>query len=116
VHTDINCFELSWKEYKSLVRKRFDVRCVDPMMGVKDLRQTRTVNEYRAAFDTFVSDCIYNDLNLSESDMVKWFVGGLKKNIQMVVRMFDPPTVEKAFRLARLYERATTGYTGTLTP
>jgi len=112
--TDRNCFELSWKEYSSLLSKRFEDRHVGSTTKLKCLRQTRTVKEYQIAFNSVVNDSTIQDLNLPESYIVSCFLGGLKRDIHLVVSIFDPPTVEKAFMLARLYERATLGYRGTL--
>nr|KYP48389.1 Retrotransposable element Tf2 [Cajanus cajan] len=65
------------------------------------LRQKKSVVEFYEEFDAIITR-----LNLSEDYMLSCFLGGLKHDIQMVVRMFQPTTVSKAFKLARLYEAA----------
>nr|KYP76052.1 hypothetical protein KK1_020273 [Cajanus cajan] len=67
------------------------------------LRQKKSVIEYYEEFDAIITR-----LNLSEEYLLSYFLGGLKKDIQMMVRMFQPTTVNKAFSLARLYEAANT--------
>jgi len=36
--------------------------------------------------------------------LVELFLGGLKQEVQMMIRMFQPSSVNKAFSLARIYE------------
>jgi len=38
--------------------------------------------------------------------MLSCFLGGLKKEIQMLVKMFQPTTMRRVFALARIYEAA----------
>ena len=51
-------------------------------------------------------DSIITRLNLLDAYVLSCFLGGLKKDVQMIVRMFQPPTVSRAFALARMYEAA----------
>lgn len=69
------------------------------MAGLMKLRQHRNVAEYHEEFDAIVSR-----LNLSEEYTLSCFLGGLKHEVQMLVRMFQPQSVRKAFSLAKMYE------------
>jgi hypothetical protein len=75
------------------------------MMELMHLPQQSSVTEYHEQFDAIISG-----LNLSEEYTLSYFLGGLKQDIQMTVRMFTPTTVVKAFTLAKLYESGCTCY------
>nr|KYP65288.1 hypothetical protein KK1_011520 [Cajanus cajan] len=87
----MNCSLLSWNAYTGLVRDRFGDVCVD--------LDRLSVGEYHEEFNVIIKR-----LNLSEQYILSCFLGGLKKDVQMLVRMFQPTTVQKAFTLARMYE------------
>ena len=53
------------------------------------------------AFNRLVSQ-----VELSEANQLSYFLGGLKQDVQMMVRMFQPTSVMKAFLLAKMYESA----------
>jgi len=55
--------------------------------------------EYHDQFDAVTSP-----LDLSDAHLLSCFLVGLKKDIQMTLRMFQPKDVRKAFQLAKLYE------------
>jgi len=57
------------------------------------------VTEYHEEFDSVITR-----LNLSDTYVLSCFLGGLKKDVQMIVRMFQPLTVSRVFALARMYE------------
>nr|KYP34597.1 hypothetical protein KK1_044431 [Cajanus cajan] len=67
------------------------------------LRQKTIVVAYHEEFHVVI-----NRLNLPKEYNLSCFLGGLKQDIQMMVRMFQPTTVRKAFTLAKLYESANT--------
>nr|KYP76051.1 hypothetical protein KK1_020272 [Cajanus cajan] len=85
----------------SLTHKKLQVHVLE--MDLMKLRQKKSVIEYYEEFDAIITR-----LNLSEEYLLSYFLGGLKKDIQMMVRMFQPTTVNKAFSLARLYEATNT--------
>nr|KYP45442.1 hypothetical protein KK1_033012 [Cajanus cajan] len=94
----------NWTEYVKLLRIRFGNLCEDPMVELMNLRQRSTVTAYHEEFDAII-----NQLELSEEYVLSCFLGGLRHDIQMLVRMFQPTTVMKAFTLAKLYESANQG-------
>lgn len=71
------------------------------MADLMKLRQHRSVAEYHEEFDAIISR-----LNLSEEYTLSCFLGGLKHEVQMLVRMFQPQSVRKSFSLAKMYEVA----------
>nr|KYP39328.1 hypothetical protein KK1_039377 [Cajanus cajan] len=91
----------SWKDYTEILLERFGEVCEDPMAELMRLRQRGTVTDYHNDFDAIVSR-----IELSESHQLSCFLGGLKLEIQMMVRMFQPTSVMKAFSLAKMYENA----------
>lgn len=63
------------------------------------LRQKHSVSEYHEEFDLII-----NRLSLSKEYVLSCFLGGLKSEVQMMVRMFQPSTTRQTFALARMYE------------
>lgn len=80
---------------------RFGDVCDDPMA---ELKRQRSVREYHEEFDSIITR-----LNLTEEYILSCFLGGLKKDIQMMVRMFQPNSVQHAFALAKMYEAINLG-------
>ncbi|CAL0311123.1 unnamed protein product [Lupinus luteus] len=79
------------------------------MAELMKLRQTRSVVEYHEEFDAIITR-----LDLSEDYTLSCFLGGLKNDVQMMVRMFQPQNVSKAFTLAKLYEAASPNVQGSV--
>jgi len=73
------------------------------MAALMRLRQKSSIQDYHEAFDQLVSQ-----VELSEANQLSCFLGGLKQDVQMMVRMFHPTSVMKAFSLAKMYESANT--------
>ncbi|KAJ1425372.1 Tify domain [Sesbania bispinosa] len=97
----LNCSSLCWADYAQLVIARFGDVCDDPMAELMKLRQKSSVVEYHEEFDSIITR-----LSLPENYTLSCFLGGLKQDIQMLVRMFNPTSVQRAFQLARMYEAA----------
>ena len=79
--------------------ERFGEVFDDPMAELMKIQQIGSMEEYHEAFD-----CIISRLQLSDDHILSCFLGGLKKEIQMLVRMFQPNSVKRAFTLAKMYE------------
>ena len=88
----------SWNEYQILLLDRFGDVCEDPMVDLMKLRQTGSIIEYHEEFDSIVSR-----VDLSDEHQLSCFLGGLKQEVQMIVRMFQPNSVRKAYSLAKMY-------------
>jgi len=71
----------------------------DPMVELLRLRQKTSVDAYHEEFNSIITR-----LKLSDDHILRCFLGGLKKEIQMMVRMFRPKSLQHAFTLARTYE------------
>ena len=91
----------SWNDYTKILIERFGEVCEDPMAELMRLWQKGTVTDYHTEFDAIVSR-----IDLSEANQLSCFLGGLQMEIQMMVRMFQPTFVMKAFSLAKMYENA----------
>ena len=89
----------SWEEYVQILTERFGDACDDPMAKLMNLRQKGTISEYHEQFDA-----IMTRLDLPADYSLSCFLGGLKTEVQMMVRMFQPQSVMKAYNLAKLYE------------
>ena len=69
------------------------------MADIKKLRQTESLQEY-----LMVVDSLMDKAQLSEDQAVSCFLRGLKHEMEMVVRMFNPRTLQAAYSLAKLQE------------
>ncbi|XP_020105551.1 uncharacterized protein LOC109722075 [Ananas comosus] len=95
----------TWEEYVVSLNTRFGADLFDdPMAELKNLKQTGTVMEYQDKFDTLL-----NRVELSEEYAVSCFLSGLKEEIQIPIRMFQPRTLQRALSLAKLQELAVDG-------
>ena len=61
----------------------FGAICDDPMVELLRLRQKTSVDAYHEEFNSIITT-----LKLSDDHILGCFLGGLKKEIQMMVRMF----------------------------
>jgi len=90
-----------WEEYTKIVLERFGEVVEDPMADLMKLRQKGFVTNYHEEFD-----CLVARVELWEEHKLSCFLEGLKQEVQMMVRMFQPLAVNKGFSLARMYELA----------
>ncbi|GKF44036.1 reverse transcriptase, partial [Tanacetum coccineum] len=88
-----------WSEYEKEIIARFNSVFEDPMVEIKNLKQDGEVKVYQEQFEVLL-----NRLDLTESYAVSFFIGGLKSEIGMPVRMFKPTTLKDASCLARMHE------------
>ncbi|XP_019420680.1 PREDICTED: uncharacterized protein LOC109330865 [Lupinus angustifolius] len=91
----------TWGEYVKTLIERFGEVYDDPIAELMKLRQKGTIVEYHKEFDVVITR-----LDRFEDYILSCFLSGLKNDVQMMVRMFQPQTVRKAFTLAKLYEVA----------
>lgn len=72
----------------------------DPMEMLTRLRQNGSVEAYKGQFET-----LSNRLrSLSENYKLSCFLSGLKDEIKLPVRMFNPPNLITAYGLAKIQE------------
>ncbi|GJY77978.1 reverse transcriptase [Tanacetum coccineum] len=85
-----------WLEYEKEITARFNNVFEDPMVEIKNLKQDGEVKVYQ--------EVLLNRLDLNESYAVSLFIGGLKSEIGMPIRMFKPTTLKDVSCLARMQE------------
>ncbi|GJW24762.1 copia protein [Tanacetum coccineum] len=86
--------------YVEALLKRFSSTYKDPMSELKNIRQRgRLVQLYIDAFDL-----IMTKVEVLEAQAVSFFLGGLNKEIEMIVRMFKPQSLADAYCLSKLQE------------
>ncbi|GJT37834.1 reverse transcriptase [Tanacetum coccineum] len=76
-----------WSEYEKEIIARFNSVFEDPMVEIKNLKQDGEVKVYQEQFEVLL-----NRLDLTESYAVSFFIGGLKSEIGMPVRMSNSGT------------------------
>lgn len=96
----------SWEEYISALSARYGSDLFDdPMAELKGLRQIGSVLEYQDKFDALL-----NRVELLEEYAMSCFISGLKDEIQIPIKMFQPRTLQRALSLAKLQEVAIEGH------
>ncbi|PKI34771.1 hypothetical protein CRG98_044838, partial [Punica granatum] len=91
---------MGWNEYVAAVVSRFgDTGYEDSMTDLKNLKQLGAVQDYMDEFDALL-----NKVSITESDALSHFLGGLRTEIQLPIRMFHPTTLAQAYSLAKLQE------------
>ncbi|XP_019239740.1 PREDICTED: uncharacterized protein LOC109219722 [Nicotiana attenuata] len=88
-----------WDEYIGALIETFSEEYTDPMLELKQLKQTGLVKEFQFAFARLLAQC---DLTVSQA--ISYFLGGLKEEQVNPVKMHEPQTLSKTYRLARLAE------------
>nr|GEV12055.1 putative mitochondrial protein [Tanacetum cinerariifolium] len=94
-----NGLEVTWKRYANEVLKRFRAVVEDPMTDLKNLRQTNTIKVYQDQFDALLSK-----VDITKSQAISMFLGGMNTDIAMMVRMFKPRTLDDTYFLENLQE------------
>nr|GEY43811.1 gypsy/Ty3 retroelement polyprotein [Tanacetum cinerariifolium] len=84
---------------QKVIPKTFDSVFEDPMVELKILKHVTTVQLYQEQFEAMM-----NKVELSEAYAVTLFIGGLKDEISMHVRMFKPNTLSDVYCLAKMQE------------
>ncbi|KAG8391290.1 hypothetical protein BUALT_Bualt01G0172600 [Buddleja alternifolia] len=91
----------SWVEYVRALSDRFGVSLFDdPMAELVNLKQTGNIQDYLDKFDGLM-----NCVELSETYAISCFMGGIKTEIAIHIRMFKPKTLEEVINLAKLQEQ-----------
>ncbi|GJU88044.1 reverse transcriptase [Tanacetum coccineum] len=89
----------TWELYEQEALSRFGAVFEDPMVELKNLKQTSTVKSYQDQFESLL-----NKVDLLESYAISLFVGGLKDESSMSIRMFKLTTLAGVFSIARMQE------------
>ena len=91
--------ESSWELYEEEVLKRFGMAFDDPLVELKNLKQTGSVQSYQDLFEGLL-----NKVELTEKQAISMFLGGLKDEVFMPIRMFSLTSLADVFSMARLQE------------
>lgn len=90
-----------WRNYKALLKERFEEVLDDPIAELKELKETEGISEYHAKFEL-----IRSRICMSEEYLVSAYLAGLRMDTQMHIRMFHPQSTRQCLVLGRLYEKA----------
>nr|GEU98041.1 reverse transcriptase [Tanacetum cinerariifolium] len=101
----INGDNVSWNVYVKEIMSRFGDVYEDPLVELKNLKQDGEVKKYQEKFKE-----LWNRVELTKSQAVSFYVGGrgLKHEISMPIKMFNPTTLKEVFCLARMQEATLT--------
>nr|GEU89675.1 gypsy/Ty3 retroelement polyprotein [Tanacetum cinerariifolium] len=92
-----------WEHFEVEVVKRFGVLYDDPIVELKNLKQTGSVQTYQEAFKALL-----NRVDLPELVVMSIFIGGLKPEVRTLIRMFQATTLSETYGLARMQEATNT--------
>nr|GEW01295.1 hypothetical protein [Tanacetum cinerariifolium] len=92
-----------WEHFEVEVVKRFGVLYDDPIVELKNLKQTGSVQHCQGVFEALL-----NKVDLPEPIAVSMFIGGLKPQVRTPMRMFQANTLSEAYQLARMQEATNT--------
>jgi len=101
MNSDLDMDAPSWPGFTKSLKDRFGAIGDDPMVALMRLRQKTSVDAYHEEFDSIITR-----LKLANDHILSCFLGGLKQDIQMIVRMFESTSLQHAFTLAKTYEAA----------
>jgi hypothetical protein len=94
------CFP-TWDDFIKAMQIRFGQGSYDdPMENLTKVKHVGSVEEYKTLFETLA----HRVFGLSESHKLSCFLGGLKDDIRLPVRMFNPKTLVDAYSLAKIQE------------
>ncbi|GKD03897.1 DEAD-box ATP-dependent RNA helicase 41 [Tanacetum coccineum] len=85
--------------YEGEVVKRFSAIYEDPIVDLKNLKQEASIQQYQEAFETLL-----NRVELNEAYAVSLFIGGLKKEVSMPIRMFKITNLTDVYAMAKMQE------------
>ncbi|GJU05073.1 DEAD-box ATP-dependent RNA helicase 41 [Tanacetum coccineum] len=88
-----------WEMYEGEVIKRFGAIYEDPIIDLKDLKQEGFMQQYQESFEALL-----NRVELNEAYVVSLFIGGLKKEISIPIRMFKITSLIDVYAMAKLQE------------
>jgi hypothetical protein len=93
--------EASWGEFVSALQIRFGRGAYDdPMESSSKLKQEGPLDDYKSKFDTLALKA----QGLPEAHKLSCFIGGLKEEIRLPVRMFNPKNLVDAYALAQIQD------------
>ncbi|GJT96789.1 hypothetical protein Tco_1092307 [Tanacetum coccineum] len=88
-----------WEMYEGEVVKRLGVVYEDPIVDLKNLNQEGYVQQYQESFKTLL-----NRVQLNEAYVVILFIGGLRKEVSMPMKMFKITNLTDVDAMAKMQE------------
>lgn len=85
--------------FASAICDRFNTSHMDPLKELKSLNQEGTVEAYQDSYEVLL-----NKERLTEQQSISVYIGGLKSDIGLAVKMFSPRSLKDVFKLARMQE------------
>ena len=89
----------TWNEYMMSLVERFGADYDDPMEEIKKGKQTGCVKDYQAIFERNLTR-----VNLSQENAISCFIGGLKHELNMAVKLGNPQTLSQVYKSTRMQE------------
>ncbi|XP_015074567.1 uncharacterized protein LOC107018569 [Solanum pennellii] len=89
----------TWNEYVMAMVERFGTDFDDPMDEIKKVKQIGCVKEYQAVFEMNLTR-----VNLSQENAISCFIGGLKHELNLAVKVTNLSTLAQVYRSSRLQE------------
>ncbi|XP_042963665.1 uncharacterized protein LOC122297621 [Carya illinoinensis] len=93
--------DMSWEDFVREFEARFGAILDDPFASLTKLRQVSSVEEYLQQFEVLA--CRIKGI-LPLSFIISCFISGLREDIRLSVKMFEPTSLSDAFCLARTRE------------
>lgn len=89
----------TWAEYAMILTEKFRENYDDPMEELKKIVQTSNVRDYQTTFERSLTR-----VNLSQENAINCFIGGLKEQVYIAVKMTNPRSLAQAFKAAMMQE------------
>ncbi|KAH0781176.1 hypothetical protein KY290_000774 [Solanum tuberosum] len=89
----------TWNDYVMALVERFGTDFDDPMEEIKKVKQVGSVKDYQAIFEKNLTR-----VNLSQENAISCFLGGLKPELNIVVKITNPTTLSQVYKSARMQE------------
>jgi hypothetical protein len=103
----------SWTEFVRAIQIRFGRGPDDDaMVTLSKLQQKGSLDDYKNQFDLLALKVH----RLPDEHKLSYFLGGLKNEIRLPVRMFNPKTLVEAYSLASIQEECLSNLTKDLRP
>nr|GEW56588.1 reverse transcriptase [Tanacetum cinerariifolium] len=90
---------VTWQQYEEGIKERFDPVYEDPIVELKFLKQVGSVQAYQDLFEALL-----NKVDQLEAYAISLFIGGLKDEIGLAMRIFKPNKLTDAYCLSKMQE------------
>lgn len=87
------------KFVEALVARFGDQLFEDPIAELKKLQQVSSLQTYLEEFDLKLCET-----NLSEAQAISYFLGGLREEVEIAVRVLKPTSLKEAYALAKVQD------------